>query len=149
MLKFSIILATGFGTGYSPIIPGTVGTLLAMIIYLIIGRNDLFLIFVTVISLIVGFVAIKKAQEHFGRKDPSQIVLDEIIGYLISVIGFKFSFKLAIISFLFFRFFDVLKPFPIRKSEELPGSLGIIADDLLAGLYTKLAIFLILIFGLL
>jgi len=145
--NFSIFFSTGFFTGFVPFAPGTMGTITGIIIFLLTSKLaplQQAMLFLLYFSLSV--ITTKKAHEYFKKVDPPQIVCDEIIGIWISLIFFKPNFKTIIMAFILFRFFDILKPFPIKHFEKLPGALGILADDLIAGLFTKGVLWLILIY---
>lgn len=140
-------MATGFGAGFAPVAPGTVGALEGIVIYLAVrafgfGQLTLFLGFIILnIGLfILGVWASIKTCGVIGTSDPHQIVIDEISGQLISLTPLvllpSLSIPGLIIGFLLFRAFDIFKPYPIRKLERLPGGLGVMADDALAGIYS-------------
>lgn len=131
-------IATLFGIGFSPILPGTLGTLVAMILYFFTKGNLLILCSITSFLLIAGFPVIATAEKQFGYKDPAPIVLDELIGYMVCMIGIHYSFKSALVGFLIFRIIDIFKPPPIKTIQKLPSSFGIIADDIAAGIYTNI-----------
>lgn len=150
--KIALIIATGFGLGYSPIAPGTVGSFLGIILILLIskfrligGQRLLFhLVMITMIS-VVGIWAASRAEIVFKRKDPPQVVIDEVVGQLLTF-GLIFrnpTFSLLLMGFLFFRLFDIIKPFPIRKLEKVPLGFGVVLDDLAAGLYASLFVFVV------
>lgn len=148
-MRFREILFTAFYSGYFPFAPGTAGTLVGMIFYVIE-----YLIFkencMTVNAIIVIFMlfpAIKlgdMGEKFFGRKDPSEVVLDEVMGYWISVLFIPFSWKIAIMAFFIFRIMDILKPFPAGSLQRLKGGWGIMIDDYIAGIYTNLILQLII-----
>ncbi len=138
------LIATGLGSGYAPIAPGTAGTLLAMIIFLFLPySNSLYFIGLTALLYFVGVWVSSLAEIYFGH-DGSQIVIDEVVGYMISVAFLPFGERSlwlwALIAFFLFRFFDIIKPQPADKSQELPKGWGIMTDDVVAGLYTNLAL---------
>lgn len=139
--KIAIFLATGAYIGYSPYAPGTFGSLWGVIVCLFLSQTNP-LIYGT-IWLLVFLIAIRAAsiaKEHFGEKDPGQIVCDEIVGYMVAMFLIPFTFLNAIIVFLLFRFFDILKPFPIRAIDrKMDSGLGIVFDDVLAGVYGNIA----------
>jgi len=142
---FKEFIFTGFYSGYSPLAPGTAGTIVGLIIYfleyLIFGQIS-WLINLTIV-LITLYPAIKlgdKSEIFFNRKDPPEVVLDEVLGYWISVLFFPFSWSVAITAFFVFRIMDILKPFPANRFQDLQGGLGIMLDDYIAGLYTFLII---------
>lgn len=147
---FPKFIATGFYSGYSPIIPGTVGSAVAVIIYL--GLH--YLPWIPYAITLVGLTAIAIwsadiTELEFGEKDSGKIVIDEILGYLIAMFLIPFRVKYIIIGFILFRIFDIIKPYPIRWLQNLAGGLGIVADNCVAGIYTnlliKLALFIKLI----
>lgn len=126
-------------TGYFPIAPGTVGSLVALIVdrasritvpWWVLGLMVLFL-------SAVGWWAAGVVEEDVHRKDPSLVVVDEVAGMLVALFLLPVSWLGVVVGFLVFRFLDIVKPFPCRQSEKLPGGAGIMADDLIAGLYTN------------
>ena len=135
MKNITLIIATGFGLGNSQILPGTLGTLIGIIPAIFILSQSLILqIGYCFILVFFGFLICDKAAKIIGEKDPSCIVADEFCTLPITVIGF--SDPIFILSgFIFHRFFDILKPWPIKKFEELPGGLGIILDDFLSAIF--------------
>ncbi len=140
---------TSLYTGYSPLAPGTAGTLVGMAIYyleyLLLGQYSWVCNLLIVIVMLYPAVRLGDAGERFfGDKDPSQVVLDETMGYWISVLFYPFNWKIAIMGFVLFRIMDVLKPFPINQLQNLKGGLGIMADDYLAGVYSNLVILAVL-----
>ena len=141
---------TGMYSGYSPIAPGTAGTVLAFLIYIleyiIFGNNSWIVNLVVVFILIYPSIKLCDTGENFfKKKDPSEVVLDEIIGYWISVLFYPFNWKIVLFAFCIFRVMDILKPYPIRKFEKYKGGFGIIIDDLIVGIYTNLLIRIIII----
>jgi len=140
LVKF---IATGYGSGYAPIIPGTFGTLAAFPIFWAMT----YLIFpvyiaVTVIISLIGIWAAGEAEKLFGVKDPHPVVIDEIAGLLTAMLFLPFQIKYLLIAFVIFRVFDVLKPWPCFQIQSLDGGWGIMLDDLIAGLYTGGSIWL-------
>ena len=147
--RLALVIATGLGIGYFPVAPGTVGSLLGVALLLGLSWFELkgeprllfHLVVVAVIS-IVGIWAASRAEIHFKRKDPPQVVIDEVVGQLLT---FGLIFRnprlvLLILGFILFRVFDIWKPFPIRKLEGAPLGFGIVLDDLAAGFYASLVI---------
>lgn len=144
-MKIKEFLFTVFYSGYSPVAPGTAGTIVAMAIYmlenLIFADSDPSFLnifnLVAVIMLIYPSIKLGDAAEKFYQsKDPQQVVIDEVIGYWIGILFIPFSFSNAVIAFIVFRGFDIIKPFPAGFLESLTGGLGIMIDDIIAGLYT-------------
>lgn len=147
---FKELLFTGIFAGYSPVAPGTAGTVVGMGIYFIeyLIFNEACWIVNCIIVVIMIYPSIKIADEgelFFGVKDPPQVVLDECMGYWISLLFFPFSIRIAIIAFILFRILDIVKPFPAKRLQALNGGLGIMIDDYIAGIYTNLIILLIII----
>ena len=142
-------LATGFGSGFSPVAPGTAGTLVAVpLAYLLpAGFPAQGLVVALVVALAIWSAGV--AAPGFGLKDPGQIVVDEIAGYLVTVAFLPAGWVTLAVGFVLFRLFDIAKPPPCRWAETLPGGLGIVADDLLAGLYANLVIRILCISGIL
>jgi phosphatidylglycerophosphatase A len=143
MKKISVFIATGFGSGYSPFMPGTFGTvvgaLISILLYYIFGNNfALANAILFVVTLLPAIYLAGKAEVHFGEKDASQIVIDEMSGFWLSILFHPFSFTLMIAAFLLFRFFDILKPYPICSIQKIRGGLGVVADDLVAAVYVNL-----------
>ena len=153
--RVALVIATGFGLGYIPVAPGTFGSFLGILLILLLSplgwkdghRVAFYLVIVGIISAI-GIWAASRAEFIFERKDPPQVVIDEIVGQLLTF-GWIFRnprFLLLLIGFLFFRLFDIVKPFPIRKLEKAPLGFGIILDDLVAGFYASLVVKILHIF---
>jgi phosphatidylglycerophosphatase A len=144
------LLITFFGTGYLPIASGTWGSLLAVILFAAVApftdNTPLLrgiLIAAIVLATIVGVALGRWAVEFFQKKDPSQYVLDEAAGMWLSVLLIPFHdgaslFMVCLVQFILFRIFDIIKPTPARQAESLPLGWGIMADDLVAGLYANI-----------
>lgn len=135
------LIVSGFGLGYSPVAPGTVGALGALVLAILILNwaplPYLLLGCISLIFTILGIIGSNKLQYQWGR-DPSKIVVDEMVGMWISLMWVGSGWISLLIAFVLFRFFDIVKPFGIRKTEQFPGGLGVMADDILAGIYTNL-----------
>jgi phosphatidylglycerophosphatase A len=145
MNYFILLLATGFGVGYSPIAPGTLGTLIAIPIYYFLSEIPSPLYEITLIGFVFLSVWISENAEIFlGKKDDQRIVIDEIMGFLITMLWVPKTIRFIIIGFFLFRFFDILKPFPIRRLEKrLKGGFGVVLDDVAAGVYANIILQLI------
>jgi phosphatidylglycerophosphatase A len=131
-------IASVFYIGYIPTAPGTMGSLAALLLYYPIKENPVLTGLCISAVTLIGFMTAGKAETLLGGKDPGKIVIDEFAGMLISLYLLPASPGYIISAFLLFRFFDIVKPFPIRKLENLPGSKGIMLDDITAGVYTNL-----------
>ncbi|NWF94306.1 MAG: phosphatidylglycerophosphatase A [Syntrophaceae bacterium] len=134
---FIVILASGFGVGYSPIAPGTMGTLLTIPIYYFLSTMPSLLYELTLLTFFFLSSWISgQAQRYWGKEDDRRIVVDEMMGFLITMLWVPRIPGLIIVGFLLFRFFDILKPFPIRRIEKrLRGGFGVVLDDVVAGIY--------------
>ena len=156
------------GVGYLPIAPGTWGSILAVVFYLFLLRqwfphNDpasrvfvrgfvLVQLAIVVAVTIIGVWAASRTERVIGRKDPSKVVVDEVAGQLIALMAVPAGvvsgvFSSILVAFMLFRTFDIVKPYPARKLESLHGGLGIMADDLVAGLYAFLGVMLFRLFS--
>ena len=151
MNTFWKIIATTGGAGYAPVAPGTAGAILASAVAFFMQSyfsyekfNILLLIFIAVFTFL-GIVAANKLQNEWG-KDPGKIVVDELVGQWITFLFIPFGWKYILIGLVLFRFFDILKPLFIKKLESLPGGLGVMADDILAGVYANIVLQLLIIF---
>jgi len=147
-LSPAYLLATALGSGYSPFGPGTAGSLVGLVIAIVLHQyagagRGVFLLLV-VLLLAPGIWAAGKVAEGEGRQDPQIVVIDEVLGQWVALLGTAvWNWKSFLAAFVLFRLFDIWKPPPARQSEALHGGLGIVADDLIAGLYGALAIFLL------
>ena len=132
-----ILFSTGFYSGYTPVAPGTAGTVVAVPLYLVMSRLPGFSYgFAVVAFLCMSWWFSRAAELIFLKKDSRRIVIDEMAGFLVTM-GFLPPAPVYLLSgFVLFRFFDILKPFPIRRLEALKGGYGVVADDIMAGLYS-------------
>ena len=145
-MRFKEILFTGLYSGYSPFAPGTAGTVVAMLIYILeymtFGPICWLVNLIMVIFMLYPSIKLGDAGEQFfGEKDPSGVVLDEVMGYWISVLFHPFNWVIVVLAFFIFRLLDIIKPFPARRLENLNGGLGIMIDDYVAGIYTNFILF--------
>jgi len=142
MTRFLLILATGFGVGYSPIAPGTLGTLITIPIYYFLSAIPSPIYETTLIAFFFFSVWISEnAEIFFGRKDDPRIVIDEMMGFLITMLWLPKTIFFVTTGFFLFRFFDILKPFPIRRLERRwRGGYGVVSDDVLAGIYGNIVL---------
>jgi phosphatidylglycerophosphatase A len=136
-------IATFFGAGFLKPGPGTYGSIATVLLWLwaawLLHHNTLHLLFATLLALAVvialGIPAATRVERESGREDPSIVVIDEVAGQLIALLFLTPDWPHALLALLLFRFFDILKPPPIRRLEALPAGTGIMVDDLAAGLY--------------
>ena len=159
MKKINVLISTFFGYGYLTRIPGTVAsfvtTIFIYIAFEILNYTDLkFTLILFLILFFYSFYAVKDAEGEFENKDPGQIVIDEVLGQAMPLILLLYlnqtnqiSLPIEfyyIISFFIFRFFDILKPFPVNYFDKnFKNYFGIIMDDIMAGLYSMILIYLI------
>ena len=134
------MLASLFGAGYSPVASGTVGSFITLVAIWLLPWTTFGLVVALVVVTLVGLWAGSRVERVLGRKDPGLIVIDEVAGMLLSVIGLPRSIPVLVTAFLLFRLFDIWKPFPARESQALTGGMGVMVDDLIAGLYTLILI---------
>ena len=128
------MISTVFGIGYSPWAPGTMGSLAALLFWEILPTEPIFEECLVIFAVSVAGVFFSgRFSDHLGVRDPGIIVVDEFVGQFISLLWTEHDIIHGFTAFLFFRFLDIFKPGPIRWAERLPGGVGIMADDMLAG----------------
>ena len=144
--KAAVFLATGFYIGKIPLAPGTFGSLIGLPLCFLLAEIQLSAAIIAVLLIIALAIWISNVAERtLERKDPGCIVIDEIAGMVVTLIGLPFNLTTAAIGFILFRLLDIIKPFQIRiLDKRLPGGLGIVADDVVAGIFANV---LIRIFG--
>jgi phosphatidylglycerophosphatase A len=137
---FFLLFSTGFGVGYSPVAPGTLGTLIAIPVYYFLSAIPSPIYEITLIGFFFLSVWISEnAEIFFGKKDDQRIVIDEMMGFLITMLWVPKATHFIVIGFFLFRLFDILKPFPIRRLERrLKGGFGVVLDDVIAGIYANI-----------
>jgi phosphatidylglycerophosphatase A len=116
--------------------PGTVGSLVTAVAIWLLPFNFMRMAITLVAVTLVGLWAGSRVERVLGRKDPGLIVIDEVAGMLLSMILLPRTLLVLVTAFLLFRLFDIWKPFPARESQALTGGMGVMVDDLIAGLYT-------------
>jgi len=137
------ILATFFGIGYLPYFPGTWASIAALCIYLLVRNNSIVYIALSIVVFLAGLLIGRKAEDKFAVKDSCLIVIDEIAAFLILLGLIPRGIIFLFFAFLFFRIFDIIKPYPIKKIENFPGSWGIMLDDVVAAFYAFWVIWII------
>lgn len=147
MQRFVVFLATGCFVGYSPIIPGTTGTLASIPLYLLISRlSPLYYLAILLGSSYIASWAADEAEVIFQAKDCRHIVIDEMVGFFVAMFMIPPTTRNIVLGFLFFRVFDIVKPYPIRYLEDrVRGGYGVVLDDILAGIYANLALRILLL----
>lgn len=142
------LAAVGFGSGLSPKAPGTCGSFAAMFLCMgMLYLNVYINIAICIVVFILGVIACNKAEEALGVHDHGGLVIDEFVGMFISILFLPPHWYYAVLAFVLFRFFDILKPFPVSAADrKIGGGLGVMVDDVVAGLYALLSAHLILFF---
>lgn len=145
--KLPRLVATWFGCGYSPVAPGTAGSAAALGIAILLrevaGWRPLYFAGLALVLLAPAIYAAGETARQSGMKDPGMVVVDEVLGQWIALAGaMTLNWQSYLAAFLLFRLFDIWKPPPVRQLEALPGGTGIVADDLMAGIYAALVLFL-------
>lgn len=146
--RLALIIGTGLGSGYSPVAPGTAGSLLSVCFWIALRRwspTALQLpthVFLILVLIVIGIWASARNETWFGEVDPQKTVIDEVVGQQIAYLGLpSFDWKSLMFGFILFRLFDVWKPFPIKKVQDLHGGTGIVLDDVVAGLYALVLLY--------
>lgn len=135
----SIVVATGLGSGYAPIAPGTAGSAVGLLLFWpLYTQPAVIQVAAVAILFVVGVVASTRVARGLGIEDPGIVVVDEVVGMWTSLLFLPLSPATAIAGFVLFRIMDVFKPYPARQFESLPGGWGIMTDDLMAGIYANL-----------
>jgi phosphatidylglycerophosphatase A len=140
MRRLGLFIATCGYIGYVPIAPGTFGSAVGLIAYALVRSADSHVVeAVTIVALfLIGVWSGTEAEHHFGGIDPAPVVMDEVVGMLITLAFLPVNWTGALVGFLVFRLLDVIKPWPAGRFEQLPGGLGVMADDGMAALYGNL-----------
>jgi phosphatidylglycerophosphatase A len=141
MTRLAVFIATFVYTGLFPFAPGTVGSLAGLLVYGLIVRLGGGVAFesVAIVALFgLGVWAAAVAERHFGDVDPGPVVIDEVVGMLITLFLVPVSLTGAVMGLLLFRVFDIFKPFPAGRLERLHGGFGVMSDDAMAGIYANL-----------
>ena len=140
------IIGSTFGCGYSPVAPGTVGSLAAIVVlWLAPPISSIALILLAAGFFVIGVWASFMCEKDWGH-DSGRIVWDEVVGMMITVVALPKDWLIYLIAFGLFRFFDILKPFPINKSQDLPHGWGVMVDDVLAGIFANIVLQLLVRF---
>lgn len=140
-MRFSVFVATVFGVGYSPVAPGTAGTGVALLLFWLLRPDAQLHLLLAAGIISIGIIVSHYADKAFGTKDSGRIVIDEVAGYAVSVLFLPMTPGYLIAGFLLFRVFDIVKPPPVRQIERaLPGGLGVVMDDVAAGIYANLCL---------
>jgi phosphatidylglycerophosphatase A len=151
-IDFVALAIATCGVGYLPLAPGTFGSLVGVGIFLLLmwatAVNPLAIIVAILAVTGIGIWAATRTEELSGRKDPGKIVVDEVAGQMIALFPLtlftRWSTVAVIVSFILFRFFDIVKPYPANRLQELNGGAGVMFDDLVAGVYGAVVVSIVL-----
>jgi phosphatidylglycerophosphatase A len=140
--RLGVFIATCAHVGYAPVAPGTFGSLVGLVIYYLIRRQHSVTVELGTIGVLVlvGLWSATEAEHHFGGIDPGPVVIDEVVGMLITLALHPVNVLGAIVGFVLFRVLDIVKPWPARRLELLPGGFGVVLDDMMAGIYGNLLV---------
>lgn len=147
MNRLAVVLATWFGCGYFPWGPGTAGSAAAILIAVLLNRytgaGRITLLALVIVLLGPAIWAATRTARLLNKEDPGVVVIDEVLGQWVTLLGAAArSWKVILAAFVLFRLFDIWKPWPVRNFEKLPEGAGIVADDLVAGLYGALILYI-------
>jgi len=147
MRRLGLFIATCGYIGYVPVAPGTFGSAAGLVAYALVRSADSYVVeAVTIVVLfLIGVWSGTQAEHHFGGIDPAPVVMDEVVGMLITLAFLPVNWVGALVGFLVFRLLDVYKPWPAARFERLPGGLGVMADDGMAALYGNLVMRVLLL----
>ena len=137
---FPLAIASACCVGYVPFAPGTLGSLVGLGLWAILPASSLIQGAAIVTLFIAGTWTAGVTERHFSKTDPGQVVIDEVMGMLVTLFLNPVGWGGACLAFLLFRIADIVKPFPANRLERLPGGLGVMADDAMAGVYANLAL---------
>jgi phosphatidylglycerophosphatase A len=137
---FALPLATVAGVGYVPFAPGTFGSAVGLALWAILPPSPALHAGAIAVLFVAGAWSGTVAEQHFGRLDPSQVVIDEVVGMLITLFLNPIGWAGALGGFLLFRLADIVKPYPANRVERLPGGTGVMADDAVAAVYANLVL---------
>ncbi len=148
--RFHVALSSVFGLGFFPFMPATATTLvLASGVFVFLKEPSVVELPLIVVLVVIGILSSGEAEKKLGH-DAGPIVLDEVCGFLVTVFSIeRFEFSVITAAFVLFRFFDIVKPWPVKRSQHLPGGVGIVIDDVLAGVYANIVLRVMLASGIL
>ncbi len=142
--KISDIIATVFGIGYSAYAPGTMGSLFGILIYMFLKEASFSIYLLSVSCLfVIGTIASEIVESAYNVRDPSFIIIDEVVGMLVSLMFVSYSFWAVWIGFILFRIIDIAKVPPLNFLERIGGGLGIMLDDLVGGIMAGILLYII------
>jgi phosphatidylglycerophosphatase A len=143
----ALAIATAFGVGYAPVASGTFGSAVGLLLWAVLPTTTSVQATAIAVLFALGSWSGNIAERHFGRTDPGQVVIDEVMGMLITLFLNPVGWMGAMGAFFLFRIADVIKPFPANRLERLHGGVGVMADDAMAAVYANLVLRAILAFS--
>jgi phosphatidylglycerophosphatase A len=146
-MRLGLFIATCGYLGYVPVAPGTFGSAAGLVVFAALRWSGSPALELAIIILLfaVGVWSANAAERHFGGVDPAPVILDEVVGMLITLAFLPVNITGAVVGFLLFRLFDVVKPWPANRLEAVQGGLGVMADDAMAGVYGNVAMRLLVV----
>lgn len=147
MTKLAVAIATTGGIGYAPIAPGTFGSLAGVLLWWLLPATPVVQAVAILAVFAIGTWSASVAERHFARTDPGPVVIDEVLGMLVTFFMNPVTPGGAVLAFFLFRAADIVKPYPANRLERLHGGLGIMADDGMAGVYANVALRIAVMFG--
>jgi len=148
-LRLGVLVAAVGPCGFVPVAPGTVGSFAGLALVWLLRANGWGWLEPALLAVVlsVGVLASRVTETAYQRRDPGVIVIDEVAGMLVTLMAVPVGVGGAVLAFALFRVFDILKPFPARHAERLPGGWGVMADDVIAGIYAQLVLRALLAVG--
>lgn len=140
MTRAALVIATCFGVGYAPIAPGTFGSAAGLVLWWLLPASPLAHAIAIGVLFAIGSWSGTVAESYFGRTDPGQVVIDEVMGMIVTLFLNPCGWIGALAGFFLFRFFDVVKPYPADRLEKLHGGVGVMADDGMAAVYANIVL---------
>ncbi len=140
--KLILWLASGLGLGYAPLVPGTFGTLLGVLVYFYLGRLEWWAVLpIIIIIILVAVWSSHQAELILFTRDPQMVTIDEVAGYLVTMFTFTTGWKWLLAGFILFRIFDIIKPWPASHFDQVSKSgFAVVMDDIFAGIYANLCL---------
>lgn len=140
MTRLALAVATCLGVGYAPVAPGTFGSAAGLVLWALLPAHPAAPGVAIVAAFAVGTWAAGVVERRQGATDPGIVVIDEVLGMFVTLVMNPVTWRGAVLGFLLFRLFDVLKPYPANRLERLHGGLGIMSDDAMAGVYANMVL---------
>jgi phosphatidylglycerophosphatase A len=139
--SLALAIATAAGAGYAPVAPGTFGSAAGLLIWAITPAGWGLQVTLAAVLFVAGSWSGTEAERYLRTTDPGLVVIDEVLGMVVTLAFISpLTWRGALVGFFLFRLFDIVKPFPVRRLEQLPGGVGIMADDFGAAIYANLAL---------